>query len=107
MAYTLKKRWVDYAVLGLSLFLIFCLVFESHIQVPALVGWLGRWHPLVLHFPIVLLLLCIFLGLTGKPIPPNLFTVTVLSTLVTAISGFFLGKEIPAKGDLLVWHQWL
>lgn len=107
MAYTIKKNWVDYAVFGLTVFLIFCLLFESYIEIPPLVGWLGHWHPLVLHFPIVLLLICIFLGLTGKTIPGNLLIVTVLSTLITAIFGFFLGKETPIKSDLLFWHQWL
>jgi hypothetical protein len=107
MAYTSKNRWVDYAIFGLSIFLIFCLVFESYIQLPVLVAWVGRWHPLILHFPIVLLLIAVFLGLTGKQIPRTLLIVAVLTALVTAISGFFLGKEFDVKGDLLFWHQWL
>jgi len=107
MAYTSKNRWVDYAIFGLSIFLIFCLVFESYIELPVLVAWVGRWHPLILHFPIVLLLIAIFLGLTGKKIPRKLLIVAVFAALITAISGFFLGKESVAKGDLLFWHQWL
>jgi len=107
MAYTLKNKWVDYVVFGLSVFLVFCLLFDSYIELPRLVAWVGRWHPLVLHFPIVLLLICVFLGLTGKKIPNFLLTLAVIFALVTAISGFFLGKETGAKGDLLYWHQWL
>jgi hypothetical protein len=107
MTKTSKNRWADYTVLGLSVFLIFCLLFEPYIELPNLVAWLGRWHPLVLHFPIVLLLIAIFLGLTDRPVPDLLLTVAVLSALVTAILGFFLGKEVPIKGDLLFWHQWL
>ncbi|SHI70099.1 Uncharacterized membrane protein [Pseudozobellia thermophila] len=72
-----------------------------------MVSWLGHWHPLVLHFPIVLLLLALFLGLTGRRVPPPLLVVAVLSALVTAITGFFLGKETVVRGSLLVWHQWL
>ena len=101
MTYTSKSRWVDYVVLGLSVFLIFCLLFESYIELPRLVSWVGRWHPLVLHFPIVLLLIAIFLGLTGKKVPHLLLTVGVLSALITAVSGFFLGKDALVKGDLL------
>ena len=101
------KKWVDYVVFGLSLFLIFCLVFDSYIELPRLVAWVGRWHPLVLHFPIVLLLICVFLGLTGKKIPKLLLTIAVVFALLTAISGFFLGQETGTKGDLLYWHQWL
>ncbi len=108
MTYTTKNRSVDYAVFGLSIFLIFCLVFESYIELPVLVAWVGRWHPLILHFPIVLLLIGIFLGLTGKKVVPRkLLTVAVVTALVTAISGFFLGRESETKGDLLFWHQWL
>ncbi|MFK5973981.1 MAG: hypothetical protein QM485_11990 [Flavobacteriaceae bacterium] len=107
MAYLSKNRWVDYSIFGLSVFLIFCLLFEANIELPVLVAWGGRWHPLILHFPIVLLLISIFLGLTGKNIPRKLLTVAVVSALITAISGFFLGKESVIKGDLLFWHQWL
>ncbi|WP_422083478.1 c-type cytochrome domain-containing protein [Ulvibacterium sp.] len=107
MTYTPKNGKVDYVVFGLSVFLIFCLLFESYIELPVLVAWIGRWHPLILHFPIVLLLIAIFLGLTGKKIPRILLTIAVISALLTAISGFFLGKETGSKGDLLFWHQWL
>ena len=47
------------------------------------------------------------MGLTGKKVPQLLLTIAVISALITAISGFFLGSEVPAKGDLLFWHQWL
>ncbi len=107
MTNTVKNRWADYTVLGLSVFLIFCLLFESYIELPNVISWLGRWHPLVLHFPIVLLLIAIFLGLTGKTVPKLLLVIAVLSSLITAILGFFLGMDIPIKGDLLFWHQLL
>lgn len=107
MAHTSKYRWVDYVVFGLSVFLVFCLLFDSYIEPPRLVAWFGRWHPVVLHFPIVLLLIAVFLGLTGRKIPKVLLTVAVFFALLTAISGFFLGKETGTKGDLLFWHQWL
>ncbi len=107
MTSTVKTKWVDYAVFGLSLFLLFCLLFESYIELPRLVAWVGRFHPLALHFPIVLLLLCAFLGLTGKKVPKQLLAIAVLFSLLTAISGFFLGKETALKENLLFWHQWM
>ncbi|MDY7396437.1 c-type cytochrome domain-containing protein [Aureibaculum sp. 2210JD6-5] len=100
-------RGLDYLIFGLTVFLIFCSIFESQLQLPNLVAWLGRWHPLVLHFPIVLLLIAIFLGLTGKNIPYVLLTAATLSALITAVTGFMLGIEASSKGDLLQWHQWL
>lgn len=107
MEYRSKNRCVNYLVLGLSVFLLFCLLFESYIELPRLVSWLGRWHPLVLHFPIVFLLISIFLSLTGKKVSTTLLNIAVVSALITAISGFFLGKDTLIKGDLLLWHQWL
>jgi len=102
-----KSKWVDYVIFGLSIFLIFCLIFESYIELPNLVAWLGRWHPVLLHFPIVLLLIAIFLGLTGKTVPKLLLIIATVSALITAISGFFLGTDVGTEGDLLFWHQWL
>lgn len=107
MANTTRSRWLDYTIFGLSVFLIFCLIFESYIELPNLVAWLGHWHPVVLHFPIVLLLIAIFLGLTGKSIPSIILTIATIAALITAISGFFLGAASGGQGDLLFWHQWL
>lgn len=104
---TPKNGRLDLLVLGLSVFLIFCLIFEQYLQLPRLVGWLGRLHPVLLHFPIVLLLVAAFLGLSGKKVPGPLLATAVVTALITAISGFFLGKEVPLKGNLLLWHQWL
>ncbi len=107
MAFTQKNNWTKYLVFGLSVFLIFILLFESDLEPPQVVSWMGRWHPLILHFPIVLLLIAIYVNFTKKRIPHLLLTVTVLSTLITAISGFLLGLDSDQKGDLLFWHQWL
>ena len=100
-------RWADYLIFGLTVFLVFCLLFESHIKLPALVGWLGHWHPLLLHFPIVLLLIVVFLAFTKSGVPRLLLAVAVLSALITAITGFLLGLESEDKGQLLTQHQWL
>ncbi|MBC8770631.1 hypothetical protein H4O18_21780 [Arenibacter sp. BSSL-BM3] len=107
MAQKNSSPWVDYVIFGLTVFLIFCLIFESFIDLPSLVAWLGRWHPLILHFPIVLLLMAAAIGLFNRIVPKLLLTVATLSALVTAITGFFLGTETVPKGDLIFWHQWM
>jgi len=107
MAQKNSSPWVDYVIFGLTVFLVFCLIFESFIDLPSLVAWLGRWHPLILHFPIVLLLMAAVIGLFNQIVPKLLLTVATLSALVTAITGFFLGTESVPKGDLLFWHQWM
>ncbi len=107
MALKIKKSWSDLLVLGLAIFLIFCLIFESYIKVPELVGWLGNWHPLMLHFPIVLLMIAVFVSLVHKKISHALLTLATLTALLTAITGFLLSLGSTSKGNILMWHQWL
>lgn len=99
-------RWSDYGILGLTVFLIFCLWFEPYLAIPPFLEWMGRWHPLILHFPIVLLLFVAVYGFLGKSLPRYVVPLAVILTLVTAITGFFLGSA-SGKGEVLVRHQWL
>jgi hypothetical protein len=103
---TSPKKWMDHGILALTVFLLFCLLFESYMRLPLWLAWAGKWHPMVLHFPIVLLLLVAVLGLANQRLAPILVQFTVLATLVTAISGFFLASGNGEKGDLLFWHQY-
>ncbi len=107
MAKGSSPKWVSQVILGLTVFLIFLLIFESFIALPNLVAWLGRLHPLVLHFPIVLLLMAALIGLFKNKVPDLLLAIATFSALVTAITGFFLGAEVDPKGDLIFWHQWM
>lgn len=100
-----SPKWIGHAIFGLTVFLIFLLIFESFLDLPNLITWLGRLHPLVLHFPIVLLLMAAIIGLLGKKVPQLWIALAALSALITAITGFFLGAG--PKGDLVLWHQWM
>ncbi|HLT51584.1 MAG TPA: c-type cytochrome domain-containing protein [Arenibacter sp.] len=102
-----SPKWVGHAIFGLTVFLVFLLIFESFIDLPDLVTWLGRFHPVVLHFPIVLLLIAAVIGLSGNKVPGLLLGVATFSVLVTAITGFFLGTGPDPKGNLVFWHQWM
>jgi hypothetical protein len=56
----MNKKWrgiVEQFVLISAVFLAFLLAFEEQIVVPIWLQSFGRLHPLVLHFPIVLLIL--------------------------------------------------
>src|SRR5690606_21287616 len=102
-----SPKCVGHAIFGLTVFLVFLLIFESFIDLPDLVTWLGRFHPVVLHFPIVLLLIAAVIGLSGNKVPGLLLGVATFSVLVTAITGFFLGTGPEPKGNLVFWHQWM
>ncbi len=101
------KRILDYAIFACVILLTFFLVFEQYLEMPAFVGWLGRWHPLVLHFPIVLILVTVLQYWRKDNYFDWYLNLTTLLTLITAITGFILSLEGSAKGNLILTHQWL
>ena len=101
------KRILDYAIFTCVILLTFFLVFEQYLEMPGLVGWLGRWHPLVLHFPIVLILVTVIQYWRKDNYFEWYLNLTTFFTLITAITGFILSLEGSAKGNLLLTHQWL
>ena len=78
---------------------------------------MGRLHPLILHFPIVLLILAIVLELFRfnerfrsetlyQDFTTYLWLAAALLAAVTAIMGLFLSKEPGYDGDTVQWHKW-
>ncbi len=51
------KRIFTFLLLPLNILLLFFLLFESRLHVPAWLQVIGRMHPLMLHFPIVFMLI--------------------------------------------------
>jgi uncharacterized membrane protein len=92
------------------MFLVFCLLFENRIQVPAWLHVAGRMHPLVLHFPIVFLLIyLVTLWLPGSAADQwaeAFGLIAALSAIVTAILGFILALETVHEGTTFLWHKW-
>lgn len=100
----MARPW-DYLLLGTCVLLVFFLVFDTYIVLPVWLSWLGKWHPLLLHFPIVLILLLVLAAMFKRKVKLAYLGYVALITVVTALSGFFLGKENAVKGELLSWHQ--
>lgn len=106
----IRKAGSLVAFAGLVL-LLFLFLFENRLSLPPWVQVIGRMHPLLLHFPIVLLLLSLFSY--WLPQEPSMDTAwelirlsAALTAIATAIMGLFLSIEESAKGDLLVYHRW-
>lgn len=101
---------------ALNCMLVFLLIFEGGISLPAWVQAIGRMHPLLLHFPIVLLLLCIiwelFAGvnksgtLEKEAIGDGLLLLTSFTAVASALMGLLLSREDGYTPDSLVWHKW-
>lgn len=101
----------------LNIFIIFLLLFEDKLVVPQWLQPLGRMHPMILHFPIAILMLSMFLEFFRfktayntqeffRNFTSNLLLVGVLSSAITVIMGLFLAQEEGYGGEVLQWHKW-
>jgi len=101
----------------LAVFITFILLFESYLVIPVWLQIAGRMHPLLLHFPIVLLLLATGLqwyrfkkGATisqeYKIILREVWFFSSLLTGMTVIMGIFLSQEEGYSGQILGQHKW-
>src|SRR5258706_10755844 len=100
-----------------NIFIAFLLLFDNKLVIPAWLQPVGRMHPMLLHFPIVLLVLAMcmdfFLFNTGnwsnhfyRNFSQKLLLAGALLAAVTVIMGLFLSKEEGYEGKTLQWHKW-
>jgi uncharacterized membrane protein len=98
---------------ALNVLILFFLVFEQYLQLPAWLHVLGRMHPLFLHFPIVILLLAVALDFLlpqdkdgyRKILLNALFLVGALTASITVIMGLFLSLEEEPTASMQI-HKW-
>jgi uncharacterized membrane protein/mono/diheme cytochrome c family protein len=77
--------------------------------------WLGRFHPMVVHFPLALLSVALLAELlAGLRKRDNLrtaatfcYTIGALSALPSAAFGWLLAASTSHHGDELFYHRWL
>ena len=113
------QRWKNIffnTILFLNCLLLFLLLFESRLSVPSWVQVFGRMHPLIVHFPIVLVLiyfafLFFFPGDWKKEqwyitMMDVLLIVSAISAVLSALMGLFLSKEKGYDPDALGLHKW-
>lgn len=112
------KGFAENLLFALNIFIIFFLLFGSGVVIPQWLQPVGRLHPLVLHFPIVVLIMAMMLEFfrfkerfrTEKlyhDFTTYLWLTGAIFAAVTAIMGLFLSKEQGYEGSTLQWHKWL
>ncbi len=96
---------------ALNCLLIFLSLFDSSLQLPEWLQVGGRLHPLILHFPIALIVVMIFvewnLRLLNDRHVADLFLLLVSALCVlAALAGLFLAQEDGYEAVQLLWHKW-
>ncbi|MFY7693993.1 MAG: chitobiase/beta-hexosaminidase C-terminal domain-containing protein [Sediminibacterium sp.] len=96
----------------LNPFLVFIVLFKEKLTLHIGMAWIGKFHPLFLHFPIVLSI-CIGLylvftpaGKLTKAIEQQVLLSNAFIAVIVAITGLFLSKDNTYAEDLLTQHQW-
>lgn len=92
--------------------LILLCIFSNQLDLGKMLSWLGNWHPVILHFPIVLgIFVSIYLLLNFKPtiseeIEKYLFGINALFASIVALLGIFISVGGNYDKSLLTTHQW-
>lgn len=109
------KRSALAVTLLLPALLLLALPFYKPSDVPYALLMIGRFHPVILHFPIVLIILAFILELLRRlkvlKAPDIVITVILiaaaLSTIVAIASGFLLYASGDYSGILMQQHLWI
>ncbi|MBK5278266.1 MAG: chitobiase/beta-hexosaminidase C-terminal domain-containing protein [Bacteroidia bacterium] len=97
--------------------LVFLLIFEEKVRLPVFLQVTGRMHPMILHFPIALLFVGIFMHWLNSrksfqhqavhEITQYVFCIYALGSALTALFGFFLYTEGSYTGEEISLHKWI
>ncbi|MGI8636727.1 MAG: DUF2231 domain-containing protein, partial [Segetibacter sp.] len=108
-------RWKNVVVnitFALNCLLLFFLMFSDKLVVPAWLQVGGRMHPLLLHFPIAIIVLYVLWILFApgnshySQIAKDLLLLSAITSVVTALCGLLLSREAGYEADALQMHKW-
>lgn len=103
------KTVLDNLLLGYTVLIFFMLWFEPQLELPVGLQVVGRTHPLLLHFPIVLVLIATILGFLKPAVPSSYqrlaWQLSAHLLALTVLTGLLL-KQQDYEGDTASLHQW-
>lgn len=111
------KGFADAALFTLNIFILVLLAAGNSLVVPIWLQPAGRLHPLILHFPIVILMLAMLLEFFRfrpefineriyQAFTNYLLVTGALLASITVIMGLLLSREPGYDGGNLMWHKW-
>ena len=102
-------RWKNVlfnCTVALNCLLCFLWIVESRLVIPPWLQVAGRMHPLILHFPIVLLILFIGQKFILRQPDNTLLLLSAFAAAVTAVMGLLLSREPGYDQDALLLHKY-
>ncbi|MDW3648638.1 MAG: c-type cytochrome domain-containing protein [Bacteroidia bacterium] len=115
MAAVRSKKLLLSILLGISSLILLYLGLNSNMDADGgFIGYLGRFHPLIVHFPIVLVVLSLIIELVEvwrkdlihKQLKTALLFTAIASSLLSAYLGYFLYQSGEYEGQLINDHMW-
>ncbi len=106
------KNTVFNITFALNCLLAFLLLFSDKLVIPAWLQVGGRLHPLILHFPIVIIVLFVLWLLFARSnshyaaIAEYLLLLSAITAVITALCGLLLSREPGYDPDALQTHKW-
>jgi hypothetical protein len=103
---------LDFCLWILNPLLIVLAVFDQRVLPGLFLQWMGKFHPLALHFPIVfgILISIYFLFFQNRRIPVDteklLLAVNALFASVVAVFGILLSLQNAYEADIINLHKW-
>ena len=110
------KGFADNLLFALNIFIIVLLLAGDHLVIPHWLQPVGRVHPLILHFPIVLLILAMMMEFFRfraafvaekfyQDFATTLLLAGALFSAITAIMGLFLARELAQTNGATLLYE--
>ena len=97
-----------FILIALNAMLLLLVIGADHLALPRWLQVGGRLHPMILHFPIVLIIAyAISLWFKSIPFSNEILIISAFAAVITALAGVLLSAQGVYEGSAVQWHKWL